>query len=140
MHTSPSSITDGYVLLVDDEPHVTHIMARRLRTEGIEVEVARDGIEALEVISSERPVCIVTDLQMPRMNGIELARTLESSPDNASIPMILLTARDFLVDGAGDVPSTIRKRVSKPFSAETLLEAIRTILAGDAPAQRQDAA
>lgn len=63
-----------------------------LEYEGLRVRKAEDGEKALECLTTERPDCIVTDLRMPRLNGLEFRRMLKARHDTAAIPVIALTA------------------------------------------------
>ena len=81
------------ILVADDESHIVQVLALKFRNAGHDVMEASDGEEALELVRRHRPDVVVTDMQMPFMNGIELARALLSDPETASIPVLILTAR-----------------------------------------------
>ena len=116
------------ILLADDEPHITHIIAHKLKKAGMEVIVVEDGEMALKAAIERKPDAIVTDLQMPYLSGIEFAQQLAQTPDCAHIPIILLTARGYAVEEeVGKLPS-IRKLLSKPFSAKDLVGFINELL------------
>ena len=119
---------DQTVLLVDDEAHVTHVMARAVRTAGLEVITAEDGEEAYELASEHRPDLIVTDLQMPYMSGIDLARKLCEHHELGRIPVILLSARGYVVEQESRALTNIRAVVEKPFSAREVVGLIREML------------
>src|SRR5712671_1932349 len=71
------------VLLADDEAHITCVVAEQLRKAGFSVATARDGEEALELALRLHPTLVITDLQMPRMSGLDLALRLAASPSGA---------------------------------------------------------
>ncbi len=120
------------VLLADDEPHITLVVSRKLRSAGLEVITAEDGEEALEMARQHAPALVVTDLQMPYMTGIDLARALRDDPATSQIPVVMLTARGYVLD-PGELESTnIRFIMSKPFSARELLDKVSELLP-DAP-------
>ncbi len=119
------------ILLADDEPHITHIIAHKLKRAGMEVVVVEDGEMALKAAMEHRPDVIVTDLQMPYLSGIELAQQLATNPACADIPIILLTARGYAIEGEIEKLPSIRKLLSKPFSAKDLLGYINEFLAGE---------
>jgi DNA-binding response OmpR family regulator len=116
------------ILLADDEPHITHIIAHKLKRAGYEVLVVEDGEMALKAALEHRPSAIVTDLQMPYLSGIELAHQLAAQEKTKNIPIILLTARGYAVeDELGSLPS-VKKLLSKPFSAKDLVKDIDSLL------------
>ena len=130
-------MTQPLILLADDEPHITHIIAHKLRRAGMEVIVVEDGEMALKEAIAHKPNAIVTDLQMPYLSGIELAQQLSDRPDCSHIPIILLTARGYAVeDQIAKIPS-IRKLLSKPFSAKDLLNTINELIEPDLNTERK---
>jgi CheY-like chemotaxis protein len=80
-------------LVVDDSMLIRHTVCRFLEERGFAVESATNGLEALEVLSHVRPDVIITDMQMPRMDGSELITTIKSKPDTAKIPIVILAGR-----------------------------------------------
>jgi len=80
-------------LVVDDSMLIRHTVCRFLETRGFEVESATNGAEALEMLDRIHPDIIVTDLQMPKMNGQELLTALKARPDTQAIPVIVLAGR-----------------------------------------------
>lgn len=127
------------VLLADDEAHVTHVMARAVRSAGLGVLTAEDGEEAYELASEHRPDLIVTDLQMPYMSGIDLARRLCEHHELASIPIILLSARGYVVEQEARTLTNIRAVIEKPFSAREVIAMIRDLLGCEPDELRQSA-
>jgi CheY-like chemotaxis protein len=116
------------VLICDDEPHISAVIASRLEESGYRVQEARDGQEGLLVAGHEMPVLIVTDLQMPRMNGLELALALGAMPTMASIPLVMVTGRGHYVSEEDLRKTNIRAMLPKPFSAKQLLGVIEHVL------------
>ncbi len=121
------------VLLVDDEPHITHVVSRKLESAGFEAVIARDGEEGLRVARDIVPDAIVTDLQMPRMNGFELAQRLKADPVTSEIPVIMLTARGYFLEQEALEQTNIREVISKPFTARGLLERVVQLIADPDP-------
>lgn len=119
------------VLLADDDAHITFIVARKLDTAGFTVFVASDGEEALGMAQEVSPDIIVTDLQMPHMSGMEFCKALKTDTKTADIPVIMLTARGYVLDDEEIAQTSIRKMMSKPFSAREVLSEICTILGCD---------
>ncbi len=120
------------ILLADDEPHITHIIALKLKRAGYEVMVVEDGEMAFKAAIEHRPSAIVTDLQMPYLSGIELAEQLSRDEHGRNIPIILLTARGYAVEEELERFPSIKKMLSKPFSAKDLLKDINEMLGTDA--------
>ena len=116
------------VLVVDDEIHIVHVVAIKLRNNGYEVITAANGDEAFELVCEEKPDIIVTDFQMPVMTGLELVEKLRRSEATKDIPVIMLTARDFAIEDEQKQDLQISEFVSKPFSPRDLLRSIEDIL------------
>jgi DNA-binding response OmpR family regulator len=116
------------VLLADDEAHITCVVAQKLRTSGFQVVIARDGEEAFEAACRISPAIVITDLQMPRLSGLDLAIKLRSTPATAVIPVLMLTARGFILDPAILARTNIRQVVGKPFSARDLVRRVKDTL------------
>jgi len=107
------------VLVADDEIHIIHVVAIKLRNNGYEVISAENGAEAFALACEEKPDIIVTDFQMPGMTGLELVRKLRQNETTKDIPVIMLTAKEEL---------EISELLSKPFSPKELLRSIEDIL------------
>ena len=116
------------VLVVDDEIHIVHVAAIKLRNNGYEVIMATNGAEAFELACAEKPDIIVTDFQMPVMTGLELVEKVRQNEEIKDIPVILLTARSFAVSQEQQEDLQISGCISKPFSPRELLENIEDIL------------
>lgn len=82
----------GPVLIVEDVPNVLELLEVTLRFKGYAVTTARNGEEALEVIQKEKPVLIVTDILMPKMDGYAFIQKLRLNPETRAIPVIFLSA------------------------------------------------
>lgn len=121
-------MTGRKVLIADDETHIIHVVAIKLRNNGYEVVSAGNGAEAYEIACKENPDIIVTDFQMPFMTGLELAEKLRSNVQTKDIPVILLTARSFAVTNEQQDSLGISACLSKPFSPKELLKKIEDIL------------
>ncbi|MFA5422585.1 MAG: response regulator [Phycisphaerae bacterium] len=121
-------MADKTVLVVDDEIHIVHVVAIKLRNNGYEVVTASNGREAFELACANKPDIIVTDYQMPLMTGVELIEKLRGNSDTADIPVIMLTARSFAVEDSEKERLGISKCLSKPFSPKELLRDIEDVL------------
>ena len=127
-------MTGTTILLADDEAHITHVVGAKLRSGGYETVVAADGVEAFELALEHRPALVVTDLQMPRESGVDLARRLRSTPETKDIPVVLLTARGYFLSQEDTEETNIKRVLSKPFTARGLLELVNELLAKPAEA------
>ena len=116
------------VLVVDDEIHIVHVVAIKLRNNGYEVITAENGAEAFKTACQEKPDVIVTDFQMPAMTGLEMVQALRQRQDTADIPVIMLTARGFAIDDAQKQQLQISECLSKPFSPKELLRTVEDVL------------
>ncbi|MCP4610816.1 MAG: response regulator [Planctomycetes bacterium] len=121
-------MTGKRVLVVDDEIHIVHVVAIKLRNNGYEVISADNGAEAFELACEEKPDIIVTDYQMPVMSGLELLEKLRQQDDTKDIPVIMLTARSFAISKEQQEELRISSCLSKPFSPKELLGNIEDVL------------
>jgi CheY-like chemotaxis protein len=121
-------MTDKKVLVVDDEIHIVHVVAIKLRHNGYEVISAENGAQALDLVLEEKPDIIVTDVQMPVMTGPEFVQKLRQNDQTKDIPVIMLTARSFTIEDEQKESLQISECLSKPFSPKELLRSIEDIL------------
>jgi len=131
------------ILVIDDEPHITHVVALKLRHAGYEVLTAGDGEEGYEVACDASPDLIITDIQMPYMNGVEMCQRLSANPPTADIPVLVLTARGYALGPEDTNRTNIRGTISKPFSPREILVRVEEVFSGDdadAPTIERDAA
>lgn len=113
------------ILVVDDEPQITRVLKTTLSAQGYNIRAAGDGVQALEEMKTWSPDLIITDLQMPNMEGLELCRKVRA---HSRIPIIILSVKgeetvkvEALDAGADDY-------VTKPFSVNELLARVRAAL------------
>jgi two-component system alkaline phosphatase synthesis response regulator PhoP len=121
-------MADKKVLIVDDEIHIVHVVAIKLRNNGYEVISADNGAEAFNLALKEKPDIIVTDFQMPTMTGMELVEKLRQHDETKDIPVIVLTARSFAIPQEQQKKLQISGCLSKPFSPKELLGDIEDVL------------
>jgi len=121
-------MSERKVLVVDDEIHIIHVVAIKLRNNGFVVVTAANGAEAFELACSEKPDIIVTDFQMPVMTGLELVEKIRHNEATKDIPVILLTARSFAIEEKQKQDLQISECLSKPFSPKELLRSIEDVL------------
>ena len=121
------------ILVVDDEAHITHVVALKLTNAGYRVITAGDGEEAFEIAQAEKPDLVITDLQMPYMSGLELSKKLRRTPDTSTTPVLMLTARGYALDQSELGQTNIKGVMSKPFSPRDILDKARTALGQSNP-------
>lgn len=121
-------MSEGKVLVADDEIHIIHVVAIKLRNNGYEVITAQDGAEAYELACEHKPDIIVSDLQMPIMNGFEFIEKLRANELMADVPVIMLTARSFEIEDEEKQRLKISECLSKPFSPKELLRIVEDVL------------
>ncbi len=122
------------VLVVEDEPGVADAVAYALEREGLEVEVARDGLSALATFESRRPDLVVLDLMLPGLSGWDLLSVFRRK---SPVPVIVLTARVEEADRVAGLEMGADDYITKPFSVRELVARVRAVLRR-AAAQAQD--
>jgi two-component system alkaline phosphatase synthesis response regulator PhoP len=116
-------------LVVDDEVHIVHVAAIKLRNNGYEVITAGNGEDAFELACNNDDLdIIITDYQMPVMTGLELVEKLRSNDSTSHLPVIMLTARGFAIDDEQRERLGISAFLSKPFSPRELLRSVEDII------------
>ena len=116
------------ILIVDDEAHILQVLSLKLRNCGYDIATAIDGEDALYQVKSDPPDLIISDVQMPYLNGLEFAKALSSDSSTSHIPVVILTARGHTLEASDtDIPN-IRKVLSKPFSPRGIAELVATLL------------
>lgn len=114
-------------LVVDDSLSARRALADFMRDLGYEVRTARDGLDAIEVLSGCTPVVMLVDLEMPRMNGLELATHVRAQPGTRDIPMVMITSRSTEKHRRMAKDSGINVYMTKPFSEDDLGDHIRQL-------------
>lgn len=114
------------ILIVEDEPSLLKIIAKRLKEEGYSVDMAKDGKEARNYILSVNYDCIILDIMIPEIDGITLIKQLRLR--KISAPVLFLTAKDSIEDRVTGLDSGADDYLVKPFSFDELLARIRAML------------
>jgi two-component system, OmpR family, alkaline phosphatase synthesis response regulator PhoP len=109
------------IVVADDEAHILHVVSMKLSNAGYAVQTAEDGEEALELCQTDPPDMLITDYQMPYMNGMELCKALRKSDCTKSIPAMMLTARGFDIEPPEMIEAGISAVLAKPFSPREVL-------------------
>jgi two-component system, OmpR family, alkaline phosphatase synthesis response regulator PhoP len=117
------------ILLCDDEIHILRAAEIKFTRAGFDVRIASDGEEAWQAIQERKPALVVTDCQMPRLDGLGLAGRIHADPDTTDIPVLMLTGKGF------EIPRTdawrelgIVQVLPKPFSPRELVAKAQQIL------------
>ena len=122
------------ILIVDDEPFMLRLIQHHLENAGYEMIKARNGREAVEAATRERPRLVVMDAMMPNMDGLSALRQLKQGVSTRAIPVIMLTANPHKYTREEAESSGAAIFLTKPFSPTQLLEEIRKhTLDSDAP-------
>ncbi len=112
------------VLVVDDSLTVRKITSRLLAREGFRVDTAKDGVDALEKMQDLIPDVVLLDVEMPRMDGFELARVMRNSPRLTSVPIIMITSRTAEKHRSHALEIGVNVYMGKPYQEQQLLDNI----------------
>ena len=127
------------VLVVDDEPTLSELLAMALRYEGWEVRTAADGSSAVRTARDFRPDAVVLDVMLPDFDGFEVLRRMRG--ESPEVPVLFLTAKDSVEDRVAGLTAGGDDYVTKPFSIEELVARLRGLLRrAGMTAARQDSA
>ncbi len=118
------------ILIADDDPTIVHVVSTLLRFEGFDVEVAADGQAALQQVLLRAPAVLISDIQMPRLDGLSLLRAIRADPALASVRVLLLTGRGDADSGLAQAPAQGHASLRKPFTRAQLIAALRSLMSG----------
>ena len=113
------------ILIIEDEKNIARFLELELKHEQFETVVAYDGRSGLELAESDQFDCILLDVMLPQLNGIEVCRRIRKKSD---VPILLITARDEVMDRVSGLDAGADDYIVKPFAIEELLARIRSIL------------
>ena len=113
------------VLVVEDDDAIAQVLQRSLRMEGYEVRIAGDGVSALEEAHAFLPDLVILDLGLPRLDGLEVAKTIRRTDD---VPILVLTARDAVEARVEGLDAGADDYLVKPFERQELLARLRALL------------
>ena len=119
------SDTRPLALVVDDSITVRRVTERFLQRNGLRVETAKDGLDAISVMQDHKPDVILLDIEMPRMDGYEFASHVRNDPRVADVPIIMITSRVGDKHRARAIELGVNDYLGKPYQDAQLLDAIR---------------
>lgn len=120
------------VMVVDDSVTVRKVASRFLEREGFQVVTARDGIEAMKLLQENQPDIMLLDIEMPRMDGFEVARRVKANEELKQIPIIMITSRTGEKHRERALDLGVEGYLGKPYQEEELLEVMTTLMDVDA--------
>jgi CheY-like chemotaxis protein len=116
------------ILIVDDQPVNVRILQRKLEKEGMRVQTAGSGPEALAKVNAGKPDLILLDVLMPEMDGLEVCRRLRAMPDTGDIPVIFITAKDSRENKVEGLNAGGADYITKPIDLDETLARVNTQL------------
>jgi chemosensory pili system protein ChpA (sensor histidine kinase/response regulator) len=119
------------ILVVDDSITVRRVTQRLLQREGYRVSMAADGLQALERLQEERPAVVLSDIEMPRMDGFDLARNIRADVRLNNLPIIMITSRIAEKHREHAKELGVDHYLGKPYSEEELMSLVRHYCAAE---------
>lgn len=113
------------ILVVDDDKNICELIRLYLEKEGFAVDIANDGLKALEIFSSNPPVAVVLDIMLPKIDGIEVLKRMRKA---GNIPVIMLTAKGEVFDKVLGLELGADDYIVKPFDPKELIARIKAVL------------
>jgi diguanylate cyclase (GGDEF)-like protein len=133
--STPERQERGTILVVDDDADIVRFVEMNLRLEGYRVLVAKDGLEALEMVAAEVPDLVLLDVMMPGFDGIEVTRRLRADSRTATLPVIMLTAKTMTADRVLGLTTGADDYILKPFDTLELVARVKSTLRRNAEAR-----
>ena len=119
-----------HILVVDDSPSVRRVVTNMLKQHQWEVQSARDGVEALEMITQQAPAAVLLDIEMPRMDGYELMATVRAQEQYRTLPLVVLTSRAATKHQQRAMQLGASAYVVKPYQDEELINILNALVYG----------
>jgi DNA-binding response OmpR family regulator len=117
------------VLVVDDDPVIVQLLRVNFELEGYQVETAGNGEEALASVKKHRPDIVLSDIMMPKMDGLALVKELQADTSTKDLPVILLSAKAQSADVTRGLELGAADYVTKPFDPLELIDRVTEVLA-----------
>ena len=125
MSLAPAAPKIPLILVVDDSITVRRVTQRLLQREGYRVAMAADGLQALERLQEERPTVVLSDIEMPRMDGFDLARNIRADPRLSDLPIVMITSRIAGKHREHAKELGVDHYLGKPYSEDELMSLVR---------------
>jgi len=122
------AVSSSDVLIVDDSLSVRTALSILLNDAGFKVRLAKDGVEAIEAINTQLPAVVLADLEMPRMNGLELTAHLRTNARTQDLPVIMVTSRTAEKHRTQATAAGVNDYLTKPYRESDLLARVRTLI------------
>lgn len=130
LRQAQTAASGKHILVVDDSPSVRRVVGNMLKQNSWDVQLARDGVEALEMISRETPAAVLLDIEMPRMDGYELMATVRAQEQYRTLPLVVLTSRAASKHQQRAMQLGASAYVVKPYQDEELLNILKSLVYG----------
>jgi CheY-like chemotaxis protein len=116
------------ILIVDNDSHMRLMLEHNLKSEGYLISSAEDGEQAFKIAKNDKPALIITDLNMPKMNGFDLSQKLKKDPETKHIPIILISGDIVALNKLRTSTSGPDDILTKPFRLEGLYDSVNSLL------------
>jgi DNA-binding response OmpR family regulator len=119
------------ILIVDDEPHIRILLEETLEDfeeKGVEIITAKDGLEAVNCIMSQKPNLVYLDIMMPEMNGYEVCKKIKIDEGMKDVYIVMLTAKGQVVDKEKGIETGVDMYITKPFDPDFIIKNTENIL------------
>ena len=118
------------VLVVDDSLSMRKSLSQLVADAGFQVETARDGVEAMTMIRNNPPSLVLSDMEMPRMTGLELTSQIRSHVEFGDLPVVMITSRSTKKHRAQAERAGVNEYITKPFSEDALVDVVTSMIVG----------
>jgi len=118
-------MSEGYVLVVDDEPNIAMCLEYLMKRQGFAVRVAPDGETALDAMRERAPDVMLLDVMMPRRDGYDICQTVRATPAWKDVRIIMLSARGRAIEREKGLALGADDYITKPFSTDKVIERVR---------------
>jgi len=116
------------VLVIDDDPVILELLRVNFQIEGFDVICAKDGEEGLKLAHSERPDVVISDIMMPRRDGLQMLSDLKSHPDTQDLPVILVSAKAQRSEVQHGLDMGADDYITKPFDPLELIDRLNAVM------------
>lgn len=121
-------MTNKKVLIVDDEEHIRELIKFNLKKEGYDIEIAINGVEALNIIREIKFDLILLDLMLPEIDGLEVCKEIRRNEETSDIPVMMITAKGEEFDKVLGLELGADDYITKPFSIRELMARVKALL------------